>query len=274
MKAQDRIVVALDVHDPQAAIDLALQLKGQVGGFKVGFELIYAFLALMLRAGTEGAWALAKLQELFGTIGNEAFLDVKFKDIKNTVAKAVSAIARVKPKMLNVHCDGGFPMMVAAKEALRDFPETKILGVTVLTSLSYEDMEQMGLMPTQPAILYPEQRHQKTRRQMEYRVVTLARLAQQAGLDGVIASPKETVQIRAACGPDFIIGTPGVRLEGGDEGDQARVDTPGKAVLSGADFVVVGRPITEYPREKGGPVEGARLIAKDIEKAVGQAATV
>ena len=162
-------------------------------------------------------------------MGLEVFLDLKFHDIPNTVAAAVRASAELGVWMVNVHASGGSRMMAAAREALADFDSPPLLiGVTVLTSMSAEDLAELGYSES------PEQR-----------VLTLAGLARNAGLDGVVCSARECGPLREAFGEGFTLVTPGIRLAGDDAGDQRRVVTPGDALRGGSDYLVIGRSITQ-----------------------------
>ncbi|MBX0329331.1 orotidine-5'-phosphate decarboxylase [Oscillochloris sp. ZM17-4] len=237
--AHERILAALDVPDLPSALSLVEQLRGRVGGFKVGLELCTAAGApQVVRAVAEA--------------GGSVFLDLKLSDIPNTVAGAVRSVCALGPavRMLTLHCHGGAAMLRAAVAAAREAGPARplLLGVTVLTSIDQnalrDDLEiAAGL-----------QDH----------VVHLARMAQECGLDAVVASPHEIAAIRAACGPDLRIVTPGVRPAWADSGDQRRVMTPAEALRAGCDYMVVGRPITAAPAEVGGPAEAAARIAEEL----------
>jgi orotidine-5'-phosphate decarboxylase len=189
-------------------------------------------------------------------LGVGIFLDLKFHDIPNTVSGAVAAGASLPGvRLLNVHATGGLNMMRAGAKALADRPLTrrpKLLGVTVLTSLDRPALGQVGITGS-PAT----------------RAVSLARLAKRAGLDGVVASPHEVKAIRRACGRDFLLVVPGVRPAqtkkmGPAQDDQARVATPAEAIRSGADYLVIGRPITAAPD----PRAAAQAIIREISVAM------
>ncbi len=216
----ERIIVALDTPDLDAAVRLAGQLRGAVGAFKVGLEFLHAL-------GPQGVRALQEAG------ADRIFLDGKFSDIPNTVAGAVRSVCALEPWLLNVHAMCGSAAMRAAREAAEahavETGRTRplVIAVTVLTSLDQAALAAIGV----PGAVQDQ-------------VVRLALLAHESGLDGVVASPLEIEAIRTACGPDFLIVTPGIRPAGGDTHDQARVATPAHAVRAGADYLVVGRAIT------------------------------
>lgn len=204
------IYVAVDTPDLERALEIAGAVRGEAGGVKLGLEFFAA-------QGPAGVRRVSKL-------GLPVFLDLKLHDIPNTVAKAVEAIAPLQPAILTVHSAGGQEMMAAAKAAA---PKgTKVVGVTVLTSLDQADLESAGVAGS-PA----EQ------------VARLTELAQAAGLDGIVCSGAEVAAAKAAW-PDGFFVVPGVRPAGGHVGDQKRVVTPEKAIDDGASVLVIGRPIT------------------------------
>ncbi|MBI5530738.1 MAG: orotidine-5'-phosphate decarboxylase [Candidatus Doudnabacteria bacterium] len=239
--ARSRIIVALDVNSVEKAIELVSKLKGKVGGFKIGFEFIYSMFATLVTSSAEVAHqTLDQLRELFANLDHQEFLDGKIADIGNTVAGACKAICRLQPLMFNVHAFAGEPAMKAARKAVDEMSTTLelerkplLLAVTVLTSLGEEHLIQLSLKTEED----------KAPRRLEL-VIKYAMLAQACGCDGVIASPLEVSAIRTACGPNFLIFTPGVRLPGSSKGDQVAVSTPGNSILDGATGVVVGRDIT------------------------------
>ena len=184
--------------------------------------------------------------------GGKVFLDLKYHDIPNTVARAAEVATKLGVYIFDLHTSGGYEMMKAAAEARNKISldlglrKPLILGVTLLTSINQEILEKdLGI-----------------KRRLEEQVVHLARLAKTAGLDGVVASPREIKGIRKACGEDFIILTPGIRPAGKSFDDQKRIMTPREAIRLGADFLVIGRPI----RDAANPVEAAKEILKEMEE--------
>jgi orotidine-5'-phosphate decarboxylase len=222
------LLIALDVESGTRAIRIADDLRGVAGGFKVGSRLFTL----------EGPRIVTEL----AARGDRVFLDLKFHDIPNTVATAVDAATQLGVWMVNVHASGGVRMMQAARDAARDAaartgrPAPLVIAVTVLTSMSDTALEQAGV--TAPMLEH---------------VARLARLTQEAGLDGVVASPRETALIRKECGQNFVIVTPGIRADGaagpGKDGkdDQERTMSARDAVDAGASYIVVGRPIIAAP---------------------------
>ncbi len=225
--SNDKLIVALDFDDLHSANQTVSQLGNLVTWFKIGGQLFT----------TTGPTSV----ETFLNLGNKVFLDLKFHDIPNTVAGAVTAAAQTGASMINMHASGGFEMMRAASEAAAaqacalEIPRPMLLGVTVLTSID------------EPSF----QRDFNTERKLGDQVAYLAELTQKAGLDGVVASPLEIELVRRVCGERFLIVTPGVRPRWAAAGDQRRIRTPAEAIEAGADYIVVGRPITgaDNPRE-------------------------
>jgi orotidine-5'-phosphate decarboxylase len=212
-------IVAFDFADQQSATRLADQLSPQLCRAKVGKELFAAC----------GMQVVDMLQNK----GYEVFLDLKYHDIPNTVAKAVSVVADAGVWMVNVHASGGGRMMSAAKEALlKSNAKTKLIAVTVLTSMSQEDLHQLGID-----------------RPLAEQVAFLAASSKAAGLDGVVCSAQEAALLRQQCGSDFLLVTPGIRPANNDgqvnADDQRRTLTPLQAMQAGSDYLVVGRPITQ-----------------------------
>lgn len=234
---RERLIVALDVDSLEQARDLVRLLAGEVGMFKVGKQLF-------THAGPQ---AVRLIQDL----GGEIFLDLKFHDIPNTVAKAAIEATRLGVKMFNVHASGSLEMMVTTvKEVERVCRQEKrrrpiMLAVTVLTSLNQEDLKRLGV-----------------EHKVADQVVRLALLTKEAGMDGVVASPQEVADIREACGRGFVIVTPGIRPSDGARNDQQRIMTPADAVRAGVDYIVVGRPIVEAEN----PLIAARTIVTEMER--------
>lgn len=245
MNPKDKIIVALDAPTLADAEKIAGSVGSKIGALKVGLELLTA----------EGAPKVVSALAKYGRI----FFDAKFKDIPNTVAGAARSATRLGVWMFNVHCMGGLEMMKAAK--LASIKEAKrlniapplVIGVTILTSLDVKALNEIGLQDM------------KNADDLKKQVVRLALLAKNAGLDGVVASPQEIKDIRAACGKDFLIVTPGVRPTWAAKGDQKRVTTPREAIENGADYLVIGRPITNPPKEVGSPADAVERILGELK---------
>jgi len=237
MTAKDRIVLALDVDDDQEALGIVAELKETVGMFKVGHQLFTAFGPDIVRR--------------IINLGGRVFLDLKYHDIPNTVAKASAEAVKLGVSIFNVHALGGLDMMRAAAESAREtagklnIPLPIVLAVTILTS-----MEEKNL-----------RKELKITRSLQREVAHLARLAQRAGMHGVVASPQEIKMLRRAVRGEFVILTPGVRPAWSGLDDQKRVMTPGEAVAAGADYIVVGRPILKAPDRR----EAVKKILEEIE---------
>lgn len=232
-EACEKIIFALDVNTLAEIDRYAGMLSGKVGMFKVGKELFTSC----------GPAAVRAVQRY----GGRVFLDLKYHDIPNTVANAMLEAARMGVQLANLHALGGGEMMEKAANAVqKEFGNSdrpKLLAVTILTSSTEATLRQIGINHS-----------------VQEMVVRLARLAKESGMDGVVASPLEIGLIRAACGPDFLIVTPGVRPPFAAVDDQKRIMTPAEAVTSGADYLVIGRPIAKA----ADPAEAAQLIAEEI----------
>jgi orotidine-5'-phosphate decarboxylase len=235
MKPYEKIIVALDVNTEKDALALVKKLQGKAGVFKIGKELFSAC----------GPDIVKKIQKL----GGRVFLDIKFHDIPNTVAKAVAQTAKLGVYMMTIHTAGGFEMMRAAVKAARENSSNGktpiILGVTVLTSLDDKSLKEIGFKYNAAQM-----------------VLRLARLAKKAGVRGIVSSPKEVKILRKALGKEMVLVTPGIRPAWACAGDQKRIMTPRDAVKAGADYMVIGRPITEHKN----PAHAACLIAEEISR--------
>ncbi|MCR4963529.1 MAG: orotidine-5'-phosphate decarboxylase [Firmicutes bacterium] len=238
-QAREKIIVALDVASREQAFDLVKRLSGKVGAYKVGMQLY----------NSEGPDIVRDIQLL----GGRVFIDLKFHDIPNTVAQTSRVMVRRQAFMFTLHASGGSKMMQAAQQALQEeaekngLPQPLSLAVTVLTSISQEDLRQeMGVDK-------PIAQH----------VAVLAKLAKQSGLAGVVCSPQEISAIRQTCGKDFLIVTPGVRPTWASADDQQRITTPAQAMQAGADYLVIGRPITKAED----PAAAADKIAREMAEA-------
>lgn len=239
--AKQRLIFALDVDNLEDARNWVAKLQGQVGVFKIGKQLF-------TRCGPE-------VVRLVQDGGCDVFLDLKYHDIPNTVAMAGLEAQRLGVRMFNVHALGGFEMMAKLVAEIdrvcpRGNPERPILlAVTILTSSTEETLRRVGID-----------------RPIQVMVPKLARLAKDAGMDGVVASPKEVGLIRDACGDDFLIVTPGVRPTFASQDDQKRVTTPGDALRSGADYLVIGRPISAAAE----PALAADMILQEMQEALNE----
>ena len=236
MNPQDRLIVALDVDNLEKAIHFTKMLSPYAGAFKVGMQLYNS-------VGPEVIYTLKKL-------GANIFVDLKLHDIPNTVAQASRVLTSHGANILNVHAAGGKEMMQSAAQAVykeavdKGLTRPLVVAVTVLTSISPQVFqEEIGFVG-----------------EIEDKVVAWAKLAQAAGLDGVVASPQEIKAIRQACGPEFVIITPGIRPSGEATHDQKRVTTPREAIAAGATYIVVGRPITASPN----PIEAVKDIVSEM----------
>jgi len=237
MEATERIILALDVDSEKQALSLVEQLYDRVGVFKVGMQLY----------NSVGPGIVTRIIDL----GGKVFVDLKFHDIPNTVAAAGRVMARLGAFMYNVHIAGGREMMTRAVEStaqeagkLGKTPP-RILGVTVLTSISNQQLRA----------------EMKVNKDVDELVVEWALMARECGLAGVVASPREIIPLRKACGRDFLVVTPGVRPAWSATDDQKRITTPREALLSGADYLVIGRPILAAAN----PREAAERIIEELE---------
>ncbi len=237
---KDKIIVALDVPTKEDALAIVEELGDSVGAYKIGMQLYNA-------CGPE------ILQAVYARNG-QVFLDLKFHDIPNTVASASRTVAKLGVFMFNLHASGGYTMMAEAAKALKEeaaklgVEKPLLIAVTVLTSMGQEELKnEVGV-----------------EREIGAQVVALAKLAKEAGLDGVVASPLEIKMIREACGSDFLIVTPGIRPREAGSDDQKRIKTPGEAVSDGADYLVIGRPITKAPDRAA----AVKSIVAEIEASV------
>lgn len=234
--SDDRLIVALDFPTMEQAVACVEECGDAVSHYKVGMELFYA----------AGAPMITYLKNQ----GKHIFLDLKLQDIPNTVAHALMVLSDLGADMMNVHAVGGKKMMAEAVKAVREAaakagrPAPKLIAVTILTSMDNEQFADLNYKNT-----------------IAEQVISLAKLAKEAGMDGVVASPQEASGIREACGPDFLIVTPGVRPAGASLDDQSRVATPAGAFKNGSSHIVVGRPITKAEDRKA----AAEAIVKEIQ---------
>ena len=239
MQVREKLIVALDFNTAEAAAQMTDKLRGHAGMFKVGME-----------AFTSEGPMLARY--LIDT-GEKVFLDLKFLDIPNTVRGACRAAARMGVSLLNVHALGGRKMLRSAVEGANEgtkggHSRPLVLAVTILTSLATEDLGELGIAgPPESAVL------------------RMAHLAQSEGLDGVVASAKELSALRRECGPDFVIVTPGIRPAGAAANDQSRTATPQAALDAGANYLVIGRPITAAPD----PAAAVKAILEEMQQSSG-----
>ena len=231
MSPYERIFVALDTMDSGCAQKMIAKLSGHIGGVKIGKEFFTA-------NGPQGVrTVIGEKQPLF--------LDLKFHDIPNTVIGALRSAMALRPIIVNVHASGGPAMLRAAAKTVLEVGSSRplLIAVTVLTSLEDKDMADIGLRPSVAA-----------------QAIRLAKLAQACGLDGVVCSPHEISAIREACGSNFKLVVPGIRPDWAVKGDQKRTTTPRQALDLGADYLVIGRPITENEN----PVRAAQRIGKEL----------
>lgn len=217
----NRLMVALDVNNATDALAMREQLGESVGWLKVGLRLFVA----------EGPTLISQLRSK-----HKVFLDLKFHDIPNTVAQAIESAGQLGVQMVNVHAGGGSPMLQAAAKAASAFPDMLLIAVTVLTS---------DTMPKEQALKVALER---------------AKLAKEAGLDGVVCSVHEAAKIKEVCGQDFITVTPGIRWGNQDTQDQQRISGPKMAIEQGSDYLVVGRPILQASSPKAAADEAVAMM--------------
>lgn len=208
----DQLILALDVHDPNEALKWVDRFQGRIGTFKIGLQLFTG----------HGPELVREIRKKNAPV----FLDLKLHDIPNTVAKSIEAVCELDLRFLTIHCSGGRAMMQAAAETVARFPQTTLLGVTVLTHLTDDDLRQLGFDHSSSG-----------------QVLHLARLAKSCGLEGLVSSPLEAPLLRRELGPDMVLVTPGVRPPGADTDDQSRITTPQEAIAGGSSHVVIGRPV-------------------------------
>lgn len=220
-----KIFCAVDTADLDHGMALAAAMQRAECGIKIGLEFFNA----------HGPSGIKQIRDAYPETA--LFIDLKYHDIPNTVAKAVKAIMPLEPDFLNVHASGGVDMMTAAKETMHEEADKagidtpKLLGVTILTSLTDRAVKQCGFQNN-----------------VGKQVEVLASLTRQSGLDGVVCSPQEIALVRQACGQDFILMVPGIRPQGEDANDQKRTMEPLEAIKNGADHLVIGRPITRHDK--------------------------
>jgi orotidine-5'-phosphate decarboxylase len=233
-QARNRLIVALDVPDAAAAMVLVDRLDGACRWCKVGLELFVA--------------AGPSIVEKLSNRGFSIFLDLKFHDIPNTVAGAVRSASSLGARMMTLHAGGGTAMLAAAQDALSKLSDPpQLLAVTVLTSMDKAQLEATGV-----------------NREPGSQVELLARMGMQVGLNGFVCSPEEVQALRSFTGPDGVLVVPGIRPAGVAIGDQKRIATPASAIQDGANYLVVGRPITQAPN----PAEAVEAIVNEIALAV------
>jgi orotidine-5'-phosphate decarboxylase len=232
LEARERLIVALDLPDVETAETMVAQLGDAVGVFKIGYQLAFA-------GGLPFAQRLAQA-------GRQVFLDMKLHDIGNTVANGVASIASMGAHFLTVHA---YPQTMKAAVSARGNSALKILAVTVLTSYDDADLAAAGYGAGVADL-----------------VAKRAMQAHEIGVDGLVCSAEEAARLRALIGPDMLLVTPGIRPAGSDAGDQKRIMTPSKAIMAGADYLVVGRPILQAPD----PKVAAEAIVAEIAQATQQ----
>lgn len=240
MNAKDRIILALDVDTKKEALALVRELHDYVGVFKIGMQLYNGYGPDIVKAISDQ--------------GARVFIDLKFHDIPNTVAATSKIMTGLGVAMFNVHASGGSKMMQKAAEAAKAEAERLgismplLLAVTILTSLTRQDLEyELGMLGME----------------VSHMVSKWALMAQNSGIQGIVCSPQEIRAVRQTCGPDFRIVTPGIRPSWASADDQQRITTPRAALLNGADYIVIGRPITKAANR----CEAAEKIIAEMEDA-------
>ncbi|HOI25143.1 MAG TPA: orotidine-5'-phosphate decarboxylase [Caldisericia bacterium] len=232
LSAKERLILSLDFEDKDSALYLLESLKNELVYCKVGLQLFTKY-------------GIALLHEI-KKMGFRIFLDLKFHDIPNTVASAIKSLDSIEVDLLNIHATCGFDGLKLAKETLQNLhPASKLIAVTVLTSLNDDALQQMGIPVKSEAL-----------------VLQLCKVSQNAGLDGVVCSAQEVQNIKNTLGKDFLAVCPGIRRATDDINDQKRIVSPMQAIKNGADWIVVGRPIIKA----SSPAEEVGLIINEIEK--------
>lgn len=232
LSAKERLILSLDFEDKDSALHLLESLKNELVYCKVGLQLFTKY-------------GIALLHEI-KKMGFRIFLDLKFHDIPNTVASAIKSLDSIEVDLLNIHATCGFDGLKLAKETLQNLhPASKLIAVTVLTSLNDDALQQMGIPVKSEAL-----------------VLQLCKVSQNAGLDGVVCSAQEVQNIKNTLGKDFLAVCPGIRRATDDVNDQKRIVSPMQAIKNGADWIVVGRPIIKA----SSPSTEAKLIINEIEK--------
>lgn len=232
LSAKERLILSLDFEEKESALHLLENLKDELVYCKVGLQLFTKY-------------GIALLHEI-KKMGFRIFLDLKFHDIPNTVASAIKSLDSIEVDLLNIHATCGFDGLKLAKETLQNLhPASKLIAVTVLTSLNDDALQQMGIPVKSEAL-----------------VLQLCKVSQNAGLDGVVCSAQEVQNIKNTLGKDFLAVCPGIRRATDDINDQKRIVSPMQAIKNGADWIVVGRPIIKA----SSPAEEVGLIINEIEK--------
>ncbi|MFA5133404.1 MAG: orotidine-5'-phosphate decarboxylase [Patescibacteria group bacterium] len=266
MDPKKRIIVAVDTADFEKAFELIEKLSPYVGYFKVGLEFMqYSWSQLLSCNESHAKLSLDMLRAIFDEMSGRIFWDGRFNDIPNTVGRASSFMGMMGVKFFNVHASSGIE---AVRKAVKNKGDAKILVVTVLTSLNFADLWNVGLGRCRNKNCKKYFNTKWDKKFVEELVLAMAKWSKGFGADGVICSPQELLALnKCETLHSFLKVVPGVRPEWALINDQKRVMTPGEAVAAGADYLVIGRPITNPPAEIGGPVEAAQKIAEEIAKA-------